>query len=222
MADFDVAHNIKLYGVYTPTLFKGNRWLGKLFGGWQISGILNWHTGFPWTPVYNNIPGNNLIYANSGFKQLRPAAAIGNYGTNYSNSNFQSVGNNFPNGALSYFTVPTFAVPRAFPDSTGPPPAPEVGRNILRGPQYFDTDATIQKSFGLPKLPIFGENARFEFRADLYNIFNKLNLTPFTPSGASANNTLISTDGVTSNPLFGQAQSALGGRVVELQIRFSF
>ncbi len=222
LADFDVAHNVKLYGVYTPTLFKGHRWLDKVFGGWQISGILNWHTGFPWTPVYNNIPGGNLVYANSGYTQLRPGSAIGKYGTDYSNSNLQSVGNNFPNGALSYFTIPTFAVPGTFPDSTGPPPPPQVGRNILRGPNYFDTDATIQKSFGLPKMPIFGENARLEFRGDLYNIFNKLNLTPFTPSGTNSANTLISTDGVTSNPLFGQAQSALGGRVVELQMRFSF
>jgi hypothetical protein len=67
-----------------------------------------------------------------------------------------------------------------------------------------------------------GENARFEFRADFFNIFNKLNLTPLPPSGTQANNNTISFDGTTSNPLFGQAQSALNGRIVELQARFSF
>jgi hypothetical protein len=33
---------------------------------------------------------------------------------------------------------------------------------------------------------------------------------------------VISFDGTTSNPQFGQAQSALAGRIVQLQARFSF
>ena len=81
---------------------------------------------------------------------------------------------------------------------------------------------TLQKSFGLPKLPILGENARFEFRADFFNVFNKLNLTPLPPSGTADASNTISFDGTTSNPLFGQAQSALNGRIIELQARFSF
>jgi len=35
-------------------------------------------------------------------------------------------------------------------------------------------------------------------------------------------NTSISNDGITSNPQFGQAQSAFAGRIIELQARFSF
>lgn len=214
-ADFDVTHNVKLYGVYTPELWKGHGWAGKLFGGWQLSGILNWHSGFPWTPLYNNIAGGNLVYPNSNYNTLRPASSIGAYGMDSSNSTFQKPNGNFPNGALSYFAIPSYP-------ATGIPPAPGVGRNSLRGPTYFDTDATIQKSFTLPKLPIFGENARFEFRGDLFNIFNKLNLSPLGASGTPQSSNLISTDGTTSNPLFGQAQTALSGRVVELQVRFSF
>ncbi len=213
-ADFDVPHNIKLYGVYTPTIFKGHGWMSKILGGWQISGILNWHSGFPFTPLYTNT-GCNVVYPNSGYCNLRPAGSTGGYGTDYSNSTFQKPNGNFPNGALSYFTVP------AFP-ATGIPPAPAVGRNGLRGPSYFDTDATLQKSFGLPKLPIFGENARLEFRGDIFNIFNKLNLSPLGSSGTAQPSNVISYDGTTSNPLFGEAQTALGGRIVELQVRFSF
>jgi hypothetical protein len=124
-----------------------------------------------------------------------------------------SAGGNFPNGALSYFSVPTFP-------ASGIPPAPAVGRNTLRGPGYFDVDATIQKSFGLPKMKIFGENARLDLRGDLFNIFNKLNLLNMGLNGFQ--NNVISTDGTTSNPIFGQAQGALAGRIVELQARFSF
>ncbi len=213
-ADFDVTHNVKLYGVYTPTLFKGHGWMSRILGGWQISGIMNWHSGFPWTPLYSNT-GCNVVYPNSGYCNLRPDASVGNFGTNSSNSTFQRPNGNFPNGALAYFSVP------AYP-TTGIPPAPAVGRNPLRGPQYFDTDATLQKNIGLPKLPIFGENAHLELRGDFFNIFNKLNLSPLGSSGVSQASNVISYDGTTSNPLFGQAQTALGGRIIELQVRFSF
>ncbi|HEX4168176.1 MAG TPA: TonB-dependent receptor [Bryobacteraceae bacterium] len=223
-ADFDVRHNVKLYGVYTPTIFKGHSWMQKILGGWQISGILNWHTGYPWTPVYTDIPGGNLVYPNSGYVDLRPAGSTGGYGMSSSNSTFQQNNGNFPQGALAYFTIPALStINPTVP--VGTPPPPGVGRNTLRGPQYFDTDMTLQKSFTLPKLPIFGENARFEFRGDLYNIFNKLNLSPLGASSVGANAPLPSQiigSGTTSNPSFGQAQSALAGRVVELQMRFSF
>ena len=219
LADFDVRHLIKVYGVYSPRIFKSNDWKEKIFGGWQLSGILNWHTGFPWTPIYNNT-GCNVIYSSSGYCNLRPAAYLGGAGTDYSNSTFEKPNGNFPNGALSYFTVPTFSTSSGFPATGSIPPAPSVGRNILEGPGYFDVDAAVQKSLGLPKLPIFGENARFEFRANLFNIFNKTNLTPFSINQSA--NEQISTNGTTSNPLFGQAQSALAGRIVDFQIRFSF
>ena len=210
-SDFDVRHLIKTYGNYSPRFFKSNDWREKILGNWQLTGILTWHSGFPWTPIYTNT-GGNLVYQNSGYGNLRPAGYLGGAGTDYSNSTFERPSGNFPKGALAYFTVPTFP-------ATGIPPAPGVGRNSLQGPNFFNIDMTLQKSFGLPKIPIFGENARFEFRANAFNLFNITNLTPLNYSFSSQQ---ISTDGVTSNPLFGQAQSALGSRIIELQARFSF
>ena len=215
-ADYDATHNFKLWGYWTPRIFRGNRsWLEKVAGGWQVSGIWNWHSGFPWSPLYSNT-GCNIIYLGSGYCNLRPAAYLGGAGTDYSNDTFMRPTGNFPNGALSYFVVPPFTQGPAFP-ATGPiPPPPGVGRNSLRGPGYFDIDMTLGKAFGLPTMPVFGENAQIVFRADFFNIFNKLNLNPSSISN------LISFDGVTSNPNFGQAQGALGARVIELQARFSF
>jgi hypothetical protein len=211
-ADFDVRHNFKAYGVWTPTIFKGSGWKEKILGGWQITGIWNWHSGFPWTPWYSNT-GCNVVYPSSGLCNLRPAAELAAYGTDYSNSTFMKPNGNFSNGALSYFSVPTFP-------ASGIPPAPAVGRNSLRGPGYFDIDANIQKSFGLPRMKVLGENARLDMRADLFNIFNKLNLLNIGLNGFQ--NNVISTNGTTSNPIFGQAQGALAGRIVEFQARFSF
>jgi len=211
-ADFDVTHLVKVYGIWAPTIFKSGGWKEKVLGGWQLTGIMNWHSGFPWTPLYSNT-GCNVVYPNSGYCNLRPANYLGGAGTDYSNSTFMQGPNaNFANGALSYFTVPTF------PES-GIPPAPTVGRNILRGPNYFDVDMTVQKSFGLPNIKFLGEGARIDLRANLFNIFNKLNLSPLT---ANSSDQMISFDGTSSNSLFGQPQTALAGRTVELQARFTF
>lgn len=215
-ADFDVTHNFKLWGIWTPTILRGRHgWLEKIAGGWEFSGIWNWHSGFPWTPIYSNT-SCNLIYIGSGYCDLRPAAFLGGAGNDFSNDTFMRDTGNFPNGALSYFVVPSFEQGPAFP-GTGPrPPAPGVGRNSFRGPGYFNVDITAGKSFGLPRMPVLGENARINFRANFYNVFNRLNLNP---TSISRN---ISFDGITSNPHFGQTQGALGARVIELQARFSF
>lgn len=67
------------------------------------------------------------------------------------------------------------------------------------------------------KLPAswhLGEAAALDIRANLYNLFNNLNLTPFGffDSGAFADSSQ-----------FGRAtQPGLAGRVVEFQARFSF
>ncbi|MCI0622463.1 MAG: TonB-dependent receptor [Acidobacteria bacterium] len=206
-ADFDVTHDFKMWGVWTPTIFKGSHsWLEKVAGGWSLSGILNHHSGFPWTPQYCNT-GGNVVFPNSGYRCLRPASYSGGAGSDFSNSTFRRPNGNFPNGALAYLTVPTWP-------ATGVPPAPGVGRNVFRGPRYLGFDATLAKSFGLPNMKILGENARFNIQANVFNVFNKLNLTGI--------NTSISNDGRTSNPLFGQAQRAFAGRIIELQARFSF
>jgi hypothetical protein len=205
-ADNDVTHNFKLWGVWSPTLFRGSHaWLEKLAGGWTLSGILNAHSGYPWTPTYNTRA--DLVYPNSGYRNLRPGQYLGGAGSDYSNDTFMQPNGNFPNGALSYFTLPTFS-------ATGVPPVPGVGRNSFRGPRYFAVDLTLAKAFGLPNLGVVGNEARLNLQVLAYNIFNTLNLM--------APNTSISSDGVTSNPLFGQSQGAFAGRIVELQARFSF
>jgi hypothetical protein len=215
-SDYDVTHAFKLWGIYSPKLFHGDRsWLEKVAGGWSFSGILNAHSGFPWTPsefggtctvIYtpNDVCGPNG--SNGGFL---PTAYLGGAGNSYSNSTFLRPGGNFPKGGLAYFTL-TSVTPctKPFPAACSAPPPPARLRNAFRGPRYFAVDATLSKSFGFPHMPLVGESARLEFRVNAYNLFNSLNLTNM--------------DSTVTDAHFGQATGALGGRTVEMQARFSF
>ena len=213
-SDFDVTHAFKAYGIYSPVLFRGEHgWLEKIAGGWTFSGILNAHSGFPWTAYYNSTC--NLIYSNGscsngGTGALLPAAYSGGAKSDSSNYAFLRKGGNFPNGGGTYFTASTYTdCGVSFPDiCPGTPQAPAKLRNAFRGPRYFDVDATLSKSFGLPNMPVLGEHAAIEFRINAYNLFNSLNLTNI--------------DTNINDTQFGMATAALGGRTIEMQARFSF
>jgi len=57
-------------------------------------------------------------------------------------------------------------------------------------------------------MPILGESARFEFRANFFNLLNNTNLKGMVGDITSSS--------------FGQATDAFGGRTIEMQARFSF
>ena len=58
-SDFDVKHNFNLFGLYELPIFRKRRLSGTLLGGFQVSGILTFHSGFPFTPVVAR-SGNTL------------------------------------------------------------------------------------------------------------------------------------------------------------------
>jgi hypothetical protein len=195
----------------------------RVVGGWALSGVLNLHSGFPWSPVYNSTVGS-LYCSTCGYTQFLPAGYLGGAGHDTSNDAYKSgpgVGNgvnkNFPNGGLAYFTPPALTAGPAFPATGGlPPQNPGVARNTLTGPGYRDLDATLSKSFGFGRIKGLGEGTSLEFRADAFNLFNNLN---FKPGGASNGGGI--SDNITSAN-FGQDSTALGSRTVTLQARFHF
>jgi hypothetical protein len=229
-ADYNIGQAFKLYGIWQPVFFRGSHnWIEKLAGGWSLSGIYNLHTGFPWSPVFDTSGPLYCSVCNS-YSQLLPGAYLGGAGHSTSNDAYKSgpgVGNgvnqNFPlaasspNGAEAYFAPPAYTPGPTFPATGGmPPQSPGVQRNSLNGPGYKDVDATLSKAFGLPHIPGLGENARFEFRADAYNLFNNLN---FKPGGQSNGGSIVDNIAV---PSFGQATAALGSRTIDMLVRFSF
>jgi hypothetical protein len=223
-SDFDITNNFKLFGIWQPVIFRGSHnWMEKVAGEWTISGILTVHSGYGWTPVYQE---PHQIYCNScnyGFQNLRPTYLGGalrkttndafKTGSNFPNPGTANTGLNNDQFTNNYFEVPNYdnAIadnPGQFATANIPPPG--LGRNTFPGPGYRDADLNFAKAFGLPRIPALGENARLEVKANFLNVFNLLNINPST----------ISTN--ISNPNLGQASAALGARVIDFQARFSF
>jgi len=223
-SDYDVQNAFKTFGMWQPVFFKGSHGVAnKVLGEWSLSGIFNWHTGFPWNPVYNAVTSGSALYYNgSGYTQLRPTAYLGGAGNNVGNSAFMQTANpNYGGDGTKYFAPPPFSVTALPFPATSPAPAPGIHRNSLNGPRYSDLDASLSKGFGLPSNRVLGENARIEVRVDTYNLINKLNL-----NGSQIDNTIGSVNpdgGIQSvNTDFGVDRAALGSRTIQLQARFSF
>jgi hypothetical protein len=193
-SDYDVAQLVTTSAVWDiPTHFRSKSLLARLLGGWELDPIVQWHSGFPWTPLIGQsveTPGGPSL------GPIRPTIYYGGGGDSQSISAYQT-GSNFPKGGPAYFDI----------TDVGPP---GIGRNSFRGPRFFQTDLSFAKN---THLPWFKETSNLELRANFFNIFNQLNLTPlnFDDPGTQV-----------GNPLFGTANAGLAGRVVELQARFSF
>jgi hypothetical protein len=216
-SDYNVGKAFKLFGVWQPVLFHGSsHWMEKIAGGWSLSGIFNIHSGFPWSPLVSVLNGS-LYCGNCGYGNVYPATYLGGAGTSTSNDQFKT-GSNYPTPPTCssgvcispYFSNPAYTPFTGTNSGTSVPQAPGVHRNSLNGPGYKDVDLTLTKGFGFPNMPVLGENARLEFRFDVYNLFNNLNID----TGSISSNI--------GNSNFGQATAALAARTATLGVRFSF
>ena len=192
-SDFDARHTWNATAVYDLPFFrKQESALGKLLGGYSISAILTYHTGFPWTPVTGqsvSTPGGPTL------SPTRPVVYFGGAGNDMSNSAFIT-GSNFAGGGAKYFDI-----------TRGGPPG--IGRNSFRGPNYLGNDFSLLKEIRLP----INEASRLQLRVNLYNAFNKLNLQPIAFGSDSAH---------IESANLGVSPGGLSGRVVELQARVAF
>ena len=229
-SDFDAKHYLNFWALYDLPFFRNRpNWTGKILGGWQINGLMTWHTGFPWTPVTGQINSVPITSA-ATINPTRPTALLKQPGGGSSNDVFITPNANFPGLIHQGDQVPNPANPGATisaqcsntDPTTRPgypyfaicqPGPPGIGRNSFRGPGYFGVDMSVVKKFGMPDLKFWHEGASIELRGNFFNVFNKLNLQPFS---FGTDNTKIET------ALFGRAPGALAGRVIEFQARFVF
>lgn len=155
-SDFDATHTVSVNYEYRLPIGRGQRFLSgssrlldALVGGWATSGIIQYHTGFPWNTITDAFPIN--------FTQQAPAVFIGP-------SSAVRHDLHVVDGALQLFADPA-AADAAF---TYPFGGATGERNVLRGPGFSNVDMAILKNFTMP----WSDNQRLQFRAEAFNVFN--------------------------------------------------
>jgi hypothetical protein len=194
LAGFDRTHNLQIYGVYELPFGRGKKWAQQgvaniLAGGWQLNGIVSRMSGTPFTVASSgtsvNAPGNTQTA-----DQVKPEVQIlGGHGL-----------------GQSYFDPYAFA------------PVTDVrfgntGRNILRGPGFFNTDASLFRNFAVT------ERFKLQFRADVFGLTN----TPqFANPGATVSSAIRNEGTIRSLNGFTEITSASGERQFQFALKLMF
>jgi len=178
-SNFDVRQRLNLSYAYDLPVAKGNR----LLGGWQTFGIWTFQTGRPFTVALH--PDND----NSGTG--RSSLGFGNNDRPHYLRNAR-LDNPTPE---RWFDTSAFAVPAR--GTFG-----NAGRNVLDGPGLGQVNASLVKNFGL------GEARSLQFRAEVFNLTNRVNFD--LP------------DLTVESPSFGRIASAQNPRRVQLGLKFLF
>ena len=157
----------------------------QIIGGWQLSPILNYSSGLPFNLTLGgcpNIPGSAPCYMNGSRERFQHQITGAPYTTlRYFNST----------QAATIFTTPGL-------DQIG-----TLGRNSLYGPNLFNMDLSVMKTFPVHEL------AQIQFRMDMYNALNYINFG--SPSGVDGT--------ITSGPF---VNSSTNPRQLQLSLRVQF
>jgi hypothetical protein len=191
LAGYDRTHNLQMYGVYDLPFGKGQAYaskgaLGTILGGFQINGIASITSGTPIFVQQGN--GFNLNAAGSGqmpdqvVTTVNVPGGIGVGNPYFDRNAFAIV--NIPSGSAQRFGT--------------------AGRNVLRGPHYFNMD------MGLFRTITLGENVKLQFKAEALNVLNHPNFA--NPQGDINN----------SNFGYVTSTTGTGERNVRFAVRLSF
>ncbi len=199
-SDFDVRHVITANGIWTLPIGRGRAlgsnmpgWANQIVGGWQISGIQTWQTGFAFTTVANAFP--------LSFENNIPAIFNGDQSAIATKIHIDPT-----TGGVQLFADPAKAI-AAF---SGPLGIQAGSRNNLRGPHFSNTDLGLAKHFRI------GERVVAEFRADAYNVFNHVNFDLPGESGSRG------TADITAPSAFGVITGTAASRQMQFALRLDF
>ncbi len=156
-ASFDVRNAAVINATYDLPFGRQNatgdsRWRNTAIGGWQISGIETLVSGLPFTPQLSYNPANDGDSRNPVRPSLNPAFT----------------GSIITGNPGQYFNPNAFIQPLANTYGNAP-------RNFLQGPGLATTDFSVAKRF------LFTERFNLQFRAELFNIFNRTNFNNPNP-----------------------------------------
>jgi hypothetical protein len=202
---FDMRHNFSVSYVYALPFFKGSGLAHKLLGGWQISGITVAQSGTPFSVTNGTTNGDNAGVANGTGTGSRPDL-VGNPKSGLAQANVPGV-----RGPLA-FNPAAFAVPQGLTFGN-------VGRNTLNYPGRLNFDLGTFKRFAI------NERAGFDFRWEMFNMFNHTQFNAISgnsSSGGTGANSPMDTVDPTASTTFLHLTGTHAPRIMQFGLRFYF
>jgi hypothetical protein len=185
-SDFDIRHRfVTSYVWQMPRLTGRNALLRTVVGDWQLSGVLQMQTGLPMTVVAGK------DQSQTGLSKDRAVLVGSPYGPG-------ACQNRAP--CVDYVNPKAFVLPNIGEFGN-------VGKGSLRAPGYASWDAGLFKNFHVQ------ERWRVQFRAEFFNVLNRVNLK--APDQTNQTNN-VSAAG------FGSIQSANDPRIGQLALKVVF
>jgi hypothetical protein len=180
-SDFDRTHRfVASYVWQLPVLSDAPRPVRQVFGNWTLSGLVTAQSGGAVTPVSGKAIGSDL--SETGIGQDRAVIQGPAYGQGLCASGKVSA------PCVDFLNNTSFAQPAL--GTFG-----NAGKGSLRGPGFYGWDMGFFKNF------IVTERWKVQFRAEFFNIFNRVNLSDPTNS---LNNAKFGTITSASDPRIGQ------------------
>jgi hypothetical protein len=201
VSDYDTTHLFSAMGVYNLPFGKGRKfgsampgWADAIVGGWQISGLWRWSSGFPisvfetglWPTNWNN---NNWALWN---------------GTPLKTTQNKNMASGSGSSGPGLFTDPERALAAFDYELPG-----GIGtRNGLRGDGVFNIDLNVAKRFTMP----YAEGHSIQLR---WETFNLTNTARFDVNSLSLD--------ISSANTFGRYSSTIGEpRIMQFGLRYEF
>ncbi len=209
-AGFDRIHNFEAYGLYHLPFGRGQRYAqsgiaDKLAGGWQLNWVLSALSGTPFTITdsgagasFLNAPGNTQTANVVGPLRIlngKPASSCA-----------------ASNTSCKYFDTTAFTAVSATSPGLLDGFFGNAGRNILRGPGFFNLDMSVTRDFKL------SERFTFQFEADAFGVTNTPHFNNPNTNISGGNFGAVTSTIVTTNASLGgsggQRQWWFGGKII--------
>ena len=205
-SDYDIRQQFSADGTWMVPQNYSNSVERSVLGGWQFGGVWILETGLPFT-VFTSA-AFNPVFDSSGKLIGNTGGDYNADGSNFDVPNVPSFGRHltgqkkknflngiFPGGAAA-FPVPSLGTEG------------DLGRNTYDEPGYNDLNFNVSKFFSIPWF--LGEKMKIEAKGEIFNLFNRVNLTG------------VDSD-LSSGALFGtSAGHQLPARSLQLHLRASF
>jgi hypothetical protein len=219
--DQDIRHRNVLSYIYELPFYKDQKgFAGKIFGGWQMSGVTALQTGTPFNitePTDRSLSGAGsdrpdfkggevqfVDPRNTDSSLGGPNRAFNGTGggtaTAATNPFFRRVGSSAYYCAANCGINPATGLPNPIDTTTGR--FGTLGRNVFHGPGDIIFDFTMMKRTRI------GENKVLEFRSEFFNIFNHANFGNPNGNIGSLN--------------FGRITTTRDPRLIQFALKFHF